>query len=115
MPPTRRRGSTGALGVAVITYGAGALNMVNAVAQAYAEKSPLVVISGAPGAREGKLGLSLHHQVKTLDSQLRIYRELTCAQAVLDDPETAHDEIARVLDAALDLPARSISRSRATL
>ena len=36
-------------GVAVVTYGAGALNMVNAVAGAYAEKSPLVVISGGPG------------------------------------------------------------------
>ncbi len=91
------------LGVAVVTYGAGALNMVNAVAQAYAEKSPLVVISGAPGAGEGELGLGLHHQVKTLNSQLAIYQELTCAQAVLDDPETAPQEIARVLDAARNL------------
>lgn len=91
---------TSTLGVAVVTYGAGALNMVNAVAQAYAEKSPLVVISGAPGAQEGKLGLSLHHQVKTLNSQYEIYRELTCAQAVLNDPATAPAEIARVLDAA---------------
>ncbi len=88
------------LGVAVVTYGAGALNMVNAVAQAYAEKSPLVVISGAPGRDEGKLGLGLHHQVKTLGSQMEIYRELTCAQGVLDDPDTAPAEIARVLDAA---------------
>ena len=38
------------LGVAAVTYGAGALNMVNAVGMAFAEKSPLVVISGAPGA-----------------------------------------------------------------
>jgi len=91
---------TGTLGVAVVTYGAGALNMVNAVAQAYAEKSPLVVISGAPGSGEGKLGLTLHHQVKTLDSQFQIYRELTCARAVLNDPATAPAEIARVLDAA---------------
>lgn len=91
---------TSTLGVAVVTYGAGALNMVNAVAQAYAEKSPLVVISGAPGAQEGKLGLSLHHQVKTLNSQFEIYRELTCAQAALNDPATAPAEIARVLDAA---------------
>ncbi len=88
------------LGVAVVTYGAGALNMTNAVAQAYAEKSPLVVISGAPGTGEGKLGLNLHHQVKRLDSQFEIYRELTCAQTVLDDPATAPEEIARVLDAA---------------
>ena len=32
----------GGLGVAAVTYGAGALNMVNPVAAAYAEKSPLV-------------------------------------------------------------------------
>jgi indolepyruvate decarboxylase len=38
------------LGVAAVTYGAGALNMVNAVAAAFAEKSPVVVISGAPAA-----------------------------------------------------------------
>jgi len=37
------------LGVAAVTYGAGALNMVNAVAAAHAEKSPLVVLSGGPG------------------------------------------------------------------
>lgn len=91
------------LGVAAVTYGAGALNMVNAVAQAYAEKSPLVVISGAPGAQEGVLGLGLHHQVKSLNSQFEVFRELTCAQCILDDPATAHQEIARVLDTAISL------------
>jgi len=33
--------------VAVVTWGAGALNLVNAVAGAYAERVPVVVISGA--------------------------------------------------------------------
>ena len=37
--------------VAAVTYGAGALNMVNPVAAAYAEKSPVIVISGGPGGR----------------------------------------------------------------
>lgn len=40
--------ATMGLGVAAVTYGAGALNMVNAVAAAYAEKSPVVVLSGGP-------------------------------------------------------------------
>ncbi len=88
------------LGVAAVTYGAGALNMVNPVAMAYAEKSPLVVISGAPGAREAGLGMGLHHQVKRLDSQRLVYNEVTCAQAILNDPATAPAEIARVLTAA---------------
>lgn len=89
----------GALGVAAVTYGAGALNLVNPVAGAYAERSPLVVISGAPGAAEVRSGMLLHHQVKTTDSQFAIYREITCAQARLDDPATAPAAIARVLGA----------------
>lgn len=85
------------LGVAAVTYGAGAFNLVNAVAGAYAEKSPLVVISGAPGAAEARRDLLLHHQAKTLDSQFRVYTEITCDQVVLDDPERAPADIARVL------------------
>jgi indolepyruvate decarboxylase len=82
---------------ALVTYGAGALNMLNAVASSYAEQVPLVVISGAPGTHEGRGLLKLHHQVKTLDSQLAIFREVTCDQARLDDPRRAPEEIARVL------------------
>jgi indolepyruvate decarboxylase len=87
--------------VAAVTYGAGALNMVNAVAAAYVEKAPVVVISGAPGRGEVGRGLLLHHQVKSLDSQLQIYREITCAQAQLDDVQRAPQEIARVLRACV--------------
>lgn len=90
----------GTLGVAAITYGAGALNMVNPIAAAFVEKSPVVVISGAPGRHEGASGLMIHHQAKMLDSQFRIFQEVTCAQARLDDPATAPSEIARVLGAA---------------
>jgi indolepyruvate decarboxylase len=88
-------------GVAAVTYGAGALNMVNPVAAAYAEKSPLVVISGAPGRNEARSGLLLHHQVKRIDSQLQIYREITCDQALLDDPARAPAQIAQVLRVCL--------------
>jgi indolepyruvate decarboxylase len=91
----------GGLGVAVVTYGAGALNTLNPVAAAYAEKSPLVLISGAPGQREGRGGLLLHHQVKRLDSQHAIYREVTCDQALLQDMADAPAEIARVLRSCL--------------
>jgi indolepyruvate decarboxylase len=87
----------GGLGVAAITYGAGAFNIVNPVAGAYAEKSPLVVISGAPGRRESASGLSLHHQTRTIGSQFAVFREITCDQAQLDDPQRAPADIARVL------------------
>ncbi|WP_038932892.1 indolepyruvate/phenylpyruvate decarboxylase [Bradyrhizobium japonicum] len=85
------------LGVAVVTYGAGAFNLVNAVAGAYAERSPVVVIAGAPGARERAGGFLLHHQARSIDTQLAVFREITCDQAVLDDPGRAPEAIARVL------------------
>ena len=85
------------LGVAAVTYGAGALNMVNAVAAAYAEKSPVVVLSGGPGKGESRSGLLLHHQAKTLDSQFQMFKEITCDQVKLDDAARAPADIARVL------------------
>jgi indolepyruvate decarboxylase len=85
------------LSVAVVTYGAGAFNLVNAVAGAYAERSPVVVISGAPGARERASGFVVHHQARSIDTQMAVFREITCDQAVLTDPETAPADIARVL------------------
>ena len=56
-----------------------------------------MVLSGAPSRPERSSGLLVHHQARTLDSQLNVYREITCDQAVLDDPITAPDAIARVL------------------
>jgi indolepyruvate decarboxylase len=90
----------GGLGVAVVTYGAGAFNIVNATAGAYAERSPVVVIAGAPGARERASGFSLHHQARSIDTQLAVFREITCDQAVLSDAAAAPAEIARVLRSA---------------
>jgi indolepyruvate decarboxylase len=90
----------GGLGVAVVTYGAGAFNIVNAVAGAYAERSPVVVIAGAPGARERASGVLLHHQARSIDTQLAVMREVTCDHAVLDDAATAPANIARVLRSA---------------
>src|SRR5256884_5075969 len=88
------------LGAAVVTFGAGAFNLVNAIAGAYAERSPVVVIAGAPGARERTSGFLLHHQARTIDTQLAVFREITCDQAVLDDPARAPETIARVLRSA---------------
>ena len=91
------------LGVVAVTYGAGALNVVNAVASAYAERSPLVILAGCPGEVEAHSGLVLHHQVRHIDSQWRIFSEITCDQVRLSNPETAPKDIARVLRNCLEL------------
>ncbi len=89
------------LAVAAVTYGAGALNMVNATAAAFAEKSPVVVVSAGPGVDEAGSGLLLHHQAKSLDSQYQIFAEITCDRARLDDVDRAPAQIARVLRSCL--------------
>ena len=87
------------LGVACVTYCVGGLNMLNSIACAYAEKSPVVVISGGPSPGDRKHDALVHHKVRTFDTQRRIYDEVTCASAVLLDPETAAEEIIRVITA----------------
>jgi indolepyruvate decarboxylase len=89
------------LGVACITYCVGGLKVVNPIAGAFAEKSPVVVISGAPGVREREKNPLLHHKVREFDTQKRVFENITVASAVLSDPETALAEIDRVLHAAL--------------
>lgn len=89
--------ATGSIGVACVTYGAGGHNMVNAVAGSYAEHVPVLVISGGPGDEERKFGTLIHHQARAIESQLNIYREVTAAAAVIQDPRTAAEEIDRVV------------------
>ena len=89
------------LGLAVVTYGVGGLNMVNPIAGAYAEKSPVVILSGAPGLKERQHHDLLHHKVKTFDTQSLIYEEITVYSTTLNDPRTADLKIHRALDYAM--------------
>ena len=84
--------ATRRLGVICVTYGAGGHNIVNPVAAAYAERVPLLVISGGPGEAEARLS-SIHHQVKSLDSQWRVFQEVTCDARRILHPERAALEI----------------------
>lgn len=92
-------GRINGLGLACVTYCVGGLNMLNAVACAYAEKSPMIVVSGGPSPSDRRADGLLHHKVRTFDTQRRIFEEVTCATAVINDASTAADEIIRVLDA----------------
>ena len=86
-------------GVVCVTYGPGGLKLVNTTAQAFAELAPVLVISGAPGLSERAGDPLLHHKVRSFATQLNVFREVTAAQAVLDNPQTAAAEINRVIHA----------------
>jgi indolepyruvate decarboxylase len=89
------------LGCVCVTYCVGGLSCANSIAGAYAEKSPVVVLSGSPGISEREHNPLLHHKVKGFDTQFKVFEQITAASAVLDDPLTAFAEIDRVLGAAV--------------
>ena len=88
------------LGVVCVTYCVGGLKIVNATAQAFAEKSPVVVISGAPGIKERKKNPLLHHKVRDFDTQQKIFEHITVDSVLVDNPRTAAKDIDRVLSSA---------------
>jgi len=101
------------IGAAVVTYGVGGFSILNAVAGAYAENVSLIVISGAPPARRREAGVMVHHLVSNYYLQFDIFRKITVDAAHLVNPNTAPEEIDRVirncltrkLPAYLELPA----------
>jgi len=81
------------LGAVCTTYCVGGFNLINPVAQAYAERTPLIVISGAPGLAERVNSPLLHHRVRDFDTQRLIFERITAAAEALEDPLTARHQI----------------------
>ena len=87
------------MGAVCVTYCVGGLSVCNSIAGAFAEKSPVVVLSGSPGLRERGQGTLLHHTVRDIRTQYDVFEKFTIAGTELADPLTAFSEIDRVLDA----------------
>src|SRR5438094_9474225 len=83
------------VGLVTVTYCVGGLNVLNSIAGAFAEKSPVVVVSGAPGRKDREKDPLLHHKVKTFETQRRVYDEVTVALTVLLGEDKAAFEIVR--------------------
>lgn len=89
------------LGAVCVTYCVGGLSLCNSIAGAFAEKSPIIVISGAPGVAERSTNPLLHHRVREFATQREVFEKITVANAALEDPLTAFREIDRCLEAAV--------------
>lgn len=87
------------MGAVCVTYCVGGLSVCNSIAGAYAEKSPVLVISGSPGLEERVNNPLLHHKVRDFRTQIEVFEKLCVACAELNDPVVAFREIDRVLDA----------------
>ena len=88
------------MGAVCVTYCVGGLSLCNSIAGAYAEKSPVVVITGSPGLSERVNNPLLHHRVRDFRTQYDVFDKLCIACAELNEPLIAFHEIDRVLHAA---------------
>jgi indolepyruvate decarboxylase len=70
---------------------------VNSTAQAYAERCPVVIISGAPNRKDIAEDLLVHHRVGSFDTQMKIFQHITVASACLTE-QNAMKEIDRVFE-----------------
>lgn len=85
------------IGGVLVTYAVGGLSAVNAIAGAYAEKVPLVVISGGPQLNAYEKQLQMHHTIGDYTIPLEIFKKITVAAACILDPETATRTIDNLL------------------
>ncbi len=89
------------IGAVCVTYCVGGLKLLNTTAESYAEKSPVVIISGSPGISERKKTSLLHHKIKDYDTQFNIFKNVTVDATVLDNINTIPLDIERVLSSAI--------------
>lgn len=87
--------------VACVTYNVGGLSLVNAVAGAYAELVPMIVISGAPSITQQRQNLLLHHTAVDYNLQLEVFEKITVAAVRITSPTQAARQIDSIIAACL--------------
>ena len=90
------------LGAVAVTYGPGAFSLVNATAGAYAERVPMVVISGGPPSEAYRTQPHMHHLLPDrYDASIRIFEQITVGAKVLDNAAQAAQDIDELLQLCL--------------
>ncbi len=88
----------------VVTYGVGGLSALNAVACAYAEDLPIIVIVGSINSDSAAEGRLIHHALGEVryDYQRRIYAEVTAGAFTINQATDAPGVIDRAFDLAIE-------------
>ncbi|GEL01768.1 alpha-keto acid decarboxylase family protein [Swaminathania salitolerans] len=88
---------------AVVTFGVGTISAMDALAGAYAENLPVILVVGGLNSNDRGSGRVLHHTTGTTDHefQLQMARQITCAAESINDAASAPAKIDHVIRAAL--------------
>ena len=89
-------------GAFVTTYAVGELSAINGVAGAFAERVPVVAITGAPATAQFRSRALLHHTLGDYRIPFKMFGHVTVASTLLEDGASAPAEIDRVLSACLE-------------
>src|SRR3954468_8850084 len=91
------------IGVLCVTYGVGSFSLYNAIAGAFVERCPVVLLNGTANADKAQQlrsqGVLFAHAIDTPRTDELIFRPVTADRAVLTDPRDAPTQIDRVLRA----------------
>lgn len=90
------------IGALVTTFGVGELSIVNGIAGAYAERIPVIAITGAPTTKVERDKKYVHHTLGegNYDDFRKMFQPITCAQSYITQVN-AQDEIQRVIQLAI--------------
>lgn len=98
-------GRTRGLAALSLQYGVSTYSALNAIAGAYVERSPIVVISACPGADSRQIGsmynVLFHHSTGNLNADQEIFEKVTVAADTLSTSEGAGEKIDKLLLAAI--------------
>jgi len=98
-------GRTRGLAAVSLQYGVSTYSALNAIAGAYVERSPVVVISATPGAdarnQTSMYNVLYHHSTGNFQADEEIFKHVTVAAETLSTSAGAPEKIDRLLVAAL--------------
>ena len=98
-------GRTRGLGAVSLQYGVSTFSALNAIAGAYVELSPVVVISACPGADARQTGkmydVLYHHSTGNLQADQEVYERVTVSAETLSTSVGAPEKIDNLLIAAI--------------
>ncbi|HUD88043.1 MAG TPA: thiamine pyrophosphate-dependent enzyme [Xanthobacteraceae bacterium] len=98
-------GRTRGLGAVSLQYGVSTFSALNAIAGAYVERSPVVVISATPGADDRRItaiyDVLFHHSTDNLRADQEVYQHVTVAAETLSTSVGAPEKIDNLLIAAI--------------
>jgi TPP-dependent 2-oxoacid decarboxylase len=89
------------VGAVCVTYGVGGFSLFNAVVGHFAERLPVIIISGGPKLSERQHHHLLHHTVGNMNLQFGIYEKITAASVILTSPLQAPQQIDETIAACL--------------